>query len=243
MGARRFFVADAHEIGDGLVIDGGDAHKIVNVLRLHDGDEIEIADSAARIFRASIQLDERSVRATLRELVTKQPIAPSITIDVAQGIPKGAKMDFIVEKLSELGVASIVPLESERTIVRDLGGNKLERWRRLAKTAAAQSGRADVATIAEPVRLETLFARFATYDAVLFPWELAQAPPLREALPPLIADARRILVIVGPEGGFSHAEAEMAMQAGAHVVSLGSQILRTETAALVLLSVLRYLMQ
>jgi len=241
VGARRFFVADAHEVGDRLTIAGSDAHKIAHVLRLRDGDEIEIADSAARVYRAALHVDGDAVRATLSERIDSPAPQPGLTIDVAQGVPKGAKMDFVVEKLSELGVASIIPIESERTIVRDLGSNKLERWRRLAKAAAAQSGRQTIAEVAEPVSFAKMLERFASYDTVLFPWELARVRPLRATLPELVAGARKILVVVGPEGGFSHAEAELAEAAGANVVSLGSSILRTETAALVLLAILRYL--
>jgi 16S rRNA (uracil1498-N3)-methyltransferase len=240
MGARRFFVADAHAVGDRLTIDGSDAHKISRVLRLRDGDEIEIADSAARVYRAVLHLADGNVSATLSAAI-ETPATRGVAIDVAQGIPKGAKMDFVIEKLSELGVAEIVPVESERAIARDIGEAKLERWRRVAKAAAAQSGRPAIARIAAPVNFERLVARFVSYDAVLFPWELAAAQPLRETLPSLIANARRILVVVGPEGGFSHAEAETAQTAGANVISLGSEILRTETAGLVVLSILRYL--
>jgi len=239
MGARRFFVAQRHDVGDRLTIEGSDAHKIVDVLRLRTGDEVEIADSTAQVFSAKLQIDGSAVRAQLCERIATG--AHWLRVDVAQAVPKGAKMDFVVEKLSELGVTSILPITSERTIVRDVGEGKLDRWRRLARAAAAQSGRADVATIAEPLDYGELLVRFTNYDAVVFPWELADGRPLRETLPPLVAEARSILVVIGPEGGFSHAEAELAKAAGAAIVSLGSQILRTETAALVLLSVLRYL--
>lgn len=241
MGARRFFVADAHATGDRVTIAGSDAHKIAHVLRLRDGDEIEIADSTACVYRAELQIDGASVCATLREPIDTSRPGGSVVIDVAQGVPKGPKMDFIVEKLSELGVMEIIPIESERTIVRDVGVNKVERWRRVAKAAAAQSGRPNIATIADPVSLGGLAARFDSYDLVLFPWELAATRPLRETLPPLLAKAERVLVVIGPEGGFSHAEAELAKAAGARVISLGTDILRTETAALVVLSILRYL--
>ncbi len=149
-------------------------------------------------------------------------------------------MDFVVEKLTELGAASIVPLQSERTIVTGVSEIKIERWRRLAKTAAQQCGRDDIPAIEQPLNFHELCAQFPKYDAVLFPWELADRTPLRERLPAFVKDAQRILVAIGPEGGFSHAEADEARAAGAHLVSLGSRILRTETAALVVLSLLNY---
>ena len=210
------------------------------MLRKRSGDTVEVIDSAAQRFVAELQLDEKTANAKLVELrETQRDALPTIT--VAQGIPKGQKMDFVVEKLTELGVASIVPLQSERTIVSDVGANKLERWRRLAKTAAQQCGRAEIPEIAEPLTLSQLLANAKDYDLVLFPWELADRVPLRERLPGLIANANSVLLIVGPEGGFSHAEAQSAEEAGAQLISLGSRILRTETAALVAVALIAYL--
>jgi len=135
MPARRFFVTGVHAEGDSVVVDGGDAHKIANVLRLRAGDTIEIVDSAGSLFTASLESDDGD-RAKLRGLIAT-PDAARAAIDVAQGIPKGAKMDFVVEKLSELGARALVPLRSERTIVHDLSPAKLARWRRLSHRSAA----------------------------------------------------------------------------------------------------------
>src|SRR5581483_3868754 len=197
-------------------MSGSDAHKIVTVLRLRDGDEIEIIDSAAQRFVAAVAVDGRNVSATLRE--RKQPRDSSaLHVTVAQGVPKGQKMDFVVEKLTELGASQILPLQSERTVVTDVSPNKIERWRRLAKTAAQQCGRDDVPRIADPVQFADLCATFSNYDVVLFPWELADRTPLRDRLPELLQDVRRVLVVIGPEGGFSHAEADAAQNAGAQL--------------------------
>jgi 16S rRNA (uracil1498-N3)-methyltransferase len=222
-------------------MSGSDAHKIVSVLRKRDGDEIDVIDSAAQRFSAILSIDGRSVHATLRERTSAQS-ASALHVTVAQGVPKGQKMDFVVEKLTELGAARIIPLKSERTVVTDVSANKIERWRRLAKTAAQQCGRDDVPRIDEPQAFEDLLERFCEYDAVLFPWELADRVPLRERLPHVVrGGAKRILVLIGPEGGFSHAEGDAAQRAGAQLISLGSRILRTETAALVVLALLNYL--
>lgn len=222
------------------MLSGSDAHKIVAVLRKRDGDEIEVIDSAAQRFSAALVIDGRTVRARLAQRLASASRA-QLNVTVAQGVPKGQKMDFVVEKLTELGAAQIVPLQSERTVVTDVSENKIERWRRLAKTSAQQCGRADIPQIEQPQRFADLCATFAKYDAVIFPWELADRMPLRDRLPALVASARHILVVVGPEGGFSHVEADAALAAGAQLVSLGSRILRTETAALVVLSLLNYL--
>lgn len=242
MSARRFFIEDTHAVGERVVVGDADAHKIRDVLRLRAGDAIEIVDSSGQIFDALLESVDGGVRAQLRAAIGGGDGEPLIQIDVAQGIPKGQKMDFVVEKLSELGVASIFPLASERAVVRDPGDGKVERWRRLAKTAAAQSGRRSILAVNEPIDFGDLLGRFDGYDLVLFPWEVASGDgKLRDALPALTGNARRVLVVIGPEGGFSHTEAERARDAGARVISLGRRILRTETAALVLVAILQYL--
>jgi 16S rRNA (uracil1498-N3)-methyltransferase len=239
MPARRFFVRDAHHAGEVVAVHGSDAHKIVNVLRLRDGDVIEVVDSAGAIFAATLETKDGALHARLGE-ARSGPATARVAIDVAQGIPKGQKMDFVVEKLSELGVRTLIPLHSERAIVQNLGAAKLERWRRLARSSAQQSGRTELLSVVDPVPFAHLCRRFTDYDAVLFAWEVAELQPLRERLPHLLNGTQRILVVIGPEGGFSHNEAESAQAAGAHLLSLGSRILRTETAALAVVAILDY---
>ncbi|HEX8806973.1 MAG TPA: RsmE family RNA methyltransferase, partial [Candidatus Aquilonibacter sp.] len=135
------------------------------------------------------------------------------------------------------------PLESERTIVQAVGPAKLERWQRLARSAAQQSGRNDVLIVEDTTPLMRLYGRFESYDSVLFLWEVAEQRPLRTLLPAIVDGAKSILVVVGPEGGFSHAEGEAASASGAHLVSLGERILRTETAAMAVVAVLDYLLR
>ncbi len=209
------------------------------MLRGVTGDALEIVDSGGRIFAASLVVDGTFAEAML-EAEIAAPAAARLEISLAQGIPKGAKMDFVVEKATELGLARVVPFVAARTVGDGDRAGKLERWRRLAKAAAQQCGRTDVPEIASPLTFSALVGSFATYDRVLVPWELAEPFALRDRLPSLIENARRILVVIGPEGGFSEDEARAATEAGAELVSLGSRILRTETAGLVVASALRY---
>jgi 16S rRNA (uracil1498-N3)-methyltransferase len=236
----RFFLEGVYGAGQTVTLEGNDAHKIAHVLRKRTGDTVQIIDSAAHRFDAVLEIESGAVRARLGEPSAARATS-RLEITVAQGVPKGQKMDFVVEKLTELGVAAIVPLYSERSVVTESGAGKLERWRRLAKTAAAQCGRDEIPVVAEPVHFAALLQTFAQYDAVLFPWELAGDTPLRDVLPSLVAGVRRILIVIGPEGGFAHSEAEAARRGGAHVIGLGSHILRTETAALVVVALLNYL--
>jgi len=209
------------------------------VLRRGQGDALEIVDSAGALFGATLLLEGGSARARL-ETALAAPRPPALRITLAQGIPKGQKMDFVVEKATELGVADILPFASERTVGDGAREGKLERWRRLAKAAAQQCGRADVPEVAAPTDVAGLAVALAGFDLALVPWELAPAVPLRERLPLLLAGARSVVVAIGPEGGLSHAEAAALERAGGRLVSLGSRVFRTETAGLVACSALLY---
>ena len=177
----------------------------------------------------------RTVQAELAERIAA-PAPSQVRVTVAQGIPKAQKMDYVVEKLTELGAAAIVPLQSERSLAESGGAHKHERWARIAKSAALQSGRTAIPSIEAPCTLRALLERAGEFDSVIFAWELAPQTSPRAALETALRTARNVLLIIGPEGGFSHEEAALAASAGAHAVWLGPRILRTETAGLVALA-------
>ena len=216
-----------------------DQRKLRVVLRATSGDAVLVADSSGRRFRGNVELEGHVVRIRLTS-EEDAPAPPRLSIVLAQGLPKGQKMEYVVEKATELGVARIVPFASARTAGDGARTGKVERWRRIAKTAAEQCGRRDVPEIEEPVAFDALVQRMAASPLALFPWELANAEPLRDRLPALLEGHRSVLVAIGPEGGFSDGEARAARRAGAHVVSLGNRILRTETAGLVVTAALLY---
>jgi 16S rRNA (uracil1498-N3)-methyltransferase len=237
--ARRFFIEGTQKVGGIVEIAGSDAHKIARVLRLRPTDRLEIVDSAANAFSASIDSMGAVVRATLLEiLVDSNAAGATLLCDVAQAVPKARRMEFVVEKCTELGANAFLPFYSERSAARSVGAEKLGRWRRLARTAAQQCGRRDVPEVFEPVRFDALLERFAGYDTVLFAWELAAPIPLRDQLASALPPGGRVLVVVGPEGGFTHDEADAAARSGATPLSLGPRILRTDTAAMALLAVI-----
>ena len=235
----RFFVEGVHASGDRVALAADDARKATVVLRMSEGDALEIVDSAGRAYTATLALDGRSAFANLGDVRARGDEHSELIIDLAQAIPKGAKMEFVVEKATELGVRAIIPLRTDRVIGERTGDHKHERWQRLARTAAQQCGRLDVPAVSAIATWETLLPSFASYDCILLPWELAHAQPLRATFEELGAIAR-VLLIVGPEGGLSEAEAMRARECGARTISLGRRILRTETAALVTIAALRY---
>lgn len=236
--ARRFFVEGARAPGECIEITGGDAHKIAHVLRLKEGDEIVVTDSAARTFSASILESGRVVRAALLAEQIVERAGEPLRIDAAQAVPKGSRMDYAIEKGTELGVDIFLPFYSERSVGRSAGSEKLARWRRLARAAAQQCGRRKIPTVENALPFEALLERFAEYDAVLFAWELAPPAPLAQRIAEVVPARGRALIVVGPEGGFTHAEAESAARHGAALLWLGPRVLRTDTAALVLLAVI-----
>lgn len=236
----RFFVEGVHAQGDRVAFAADDAHKLRSVLRKRSGDRVEVVDSAGAAYEALLEISERRVTAGLEAPLVRTAAESTLQVTLAQAVPKGQKMDFVIEKATELGVHAIVPVRTARVVATDTSAAKLERWRRIAKSAAQQSGRTKVPPVDEIVSWEALLARFARYDRVYVPWELAPQVPLRRVIAEDAPAMRTLLLAIGPEGGFGADEIARATEAGATVVSLGRRILRTETAALVMLSVLAY---
>jgi 16S rRNA (uracil1498-N3)-methyltransferase len=236
----RFFVEGVHTVGDRVAFAPDDARKIATVLRKRTGDRVQIVDSGGAAYGAVLDVAGREVGARLDELLDRAAVETSLRITIAQAVPKGQKMDLVVEKATELGAHAIVPVRSARVIGHDTSPAKVERWRRIARSAAQQSGRVRVPAVADVHDWEALLASFSGYDRVYVPWELADPAPLRAVLDGDLGGADSVLVVIGPEGGFAAGEVEAARSAGARPISLGRRILRTETAALVVLAAILY---
>ena len=227
-----------HRVGETVALHGEDARKLRVVLRAKHGDAVEICDSSGHAYLGRVAFEGATLGVELIEArdragETRTPIT------LAQAVPKGAKMDFVVEKATELGIIRIVPVRTERTI-GEASAAKLDRWRRLARSAAAQSARRHVPEVANALPLDALLAGLEPGSALIVPWELAERVPLRDGLKAVPRNGTPLVLLIGPEGGFSHDEIERVQGAGAVVVSLGTRILRTETAGLVVLSALLY---
>ncbi|HEV8020080.1 MAG TPA: RsmE family RNA methyltransferase [Candidatus Lustribacter sp.] len=236
----RFFVEGVHVLGETVSFAPDDARKIVTVLRGRSGERVHVIDSAGSAFAAAIDVHASGVRARLEEAIERGTRESAVRIVVAQAIPKGQKMDLIVEKATELGAAAIVPLRSDRVTGERTGEHKVERWQRIAKTAAQQSGRTVIPAIVPIADWDALLATFGEYDRVYVPWELADVRPLREVFEIDAPRVASVLFVIGPEGGFSASEVERAVATGATAISLGARILRTETVALAVLSAFAY---
>jgi len=246
----HIFVDPAQMQGDLLRVTGKDVNHIKNVLRLRPGDEISVRTGQdEREYRYGIEeFTDSEVICRLR-FVKESDVELPVKVLLFQGLPKADKMDLIVQKAVELGVTEIIPVQMRRSIVK-LEGAKIakrtQRWQTIAEAAAKQSRRAVVPVVHEPMTMEEA-VRFAgqNTDVRLLPYELQKEDgSTRELMESICAGSvSTVSVFIGPEGGFEPDEVELARQAGIRPISLGKRILRTETAALVVLSWLIYLLE
>jgi 16S rRNA (uracil1498-N3)-methyltransferase len=235
----RFFVPAA-DVADGqATLGGGEFRHLQRVLRLREGDQVTLFDDGGRE-HAGVIVSLTPRVAVVRITASTTPARESpLAITLYQGVPKGRKMDLVVEKATELGVAAIVPFASAFSAgAATVTASKRERWRRIATAAAKQSARTRIPEVAAALTFPEVLAA-ARPDAAtagtalaLLLFEGADAPALAAVRDPARAPASAA-VVVGPEGGFSRDEVAAARDAGFQVVGAGPRILRTETAALV----------
>lgn len=220
-----------------LPLSAEDVHHAVSVLRVRAGEELEAVEPDGGVWRVRVESATRDaiVATPLSHEAPGAPGRPPVTL--VQGVAKGEKMDAIVRQAVEVGVDEIVPILTERSVVKldeRKRAERGERWRRIAKSGAEQAHRTRVPNVSDPVDWREAGERLAGCDAVVVLWEDERAMSLAEALAPWRgrADAR-VAVVVGPEGGLSSSEVEAMRASGAVAATLGPTILRTETAAVV----------
>ncbi|GBG12202.1 16S rRNA methyltransferase [Paenibacillus agaridevorans] len=253
---QRYFVAP-EQFNDGVVtITGEDAHHAVRVMRMKPGDEIIVSDGASRTALAAIsEMEAQEVRADIKSLLP-QDSEPAWLVTIAQSLPKGDKLELVIQKGTEIGAAAFLPFQSERNVVQydaKKEAKRLERWGKIAKEAAEQSHRHRIPPIAAVRSWKELLALIPGYDLAIFCFEreghAAHGVGIRTVTERFrstklgaVAEGEQptVLLIVGPEGGFSEREAAEAEGAGAVIAGLGKRILRTETAGIVGLTCLLY---
>ena len=236
---RRLFIPG--QLADHMTITGPDAHHLMHVLRAKAGQQLVVADAAGAAARTEISaFTAESVELRLIELLQERAESP-VELVLAQCLPKGDKMDFIVQKAVELGAAMVVPLKSANCVVKydaKKCAARQEKWQRIADEALKQCGRSRHLVVTPVMELADWLTQQDAAGAVFMCYEGEAQRPLRAYLQ--TAECQRYTALIGPEGGFSPAEAAQAIAAGVQTVSLGPRILRAETAALAALSVLQY---
>ncbi len=233
----RFYLTPENWLENSM-LSGDEARHLSQVLRIKAGESITVFDGQGRRASAEVLTVSRdAVSIRLGEVHSPAPPLPAITL--AQAIPKGKNMDLIVQKSVELGIAAIQPLVTRYTVVQP-GEGKAEKWRRTALEACKQCGQDTLPHIAEPLSMEHWLATQISAPGLKLVASLALgAMPLRDTLrshPGTTA----VTLLIGPEGDFSPRETAAALEAGFIPITLGSIVLRVETATFFCLSALRY---
>lgn len=243
---HRFF-AEPSEVGEKEIrLTGSDVNHIRNVLRMREGEEILVSDGQGKDFHCRIEaIQEEEVTAhILWVLDGNAELASDVTL--FQGLPKGDKMEFIIQKCVELGVARIVPVNTKRTIVK-LDAKKeqarIRRWNGISESAAKQSGRGRIPEVSGVKSFAEALEEARKLNMCLIPYELAKDMAQTREVLSSIRPGMSVGIFIGPEGGFEEEEVEQAAAAGARPITLGRRILRTETAGMAVMAMLVYLLE
>lgn len=242
----RFFVKP-EQIGEtSIVITGGDVNHIKNVLRMKKGDTILVSDGSDREYVCTIDnFNNHQVIVNIQD-VNGQARELPIQVTLFQALPKGDKMDTVIQKMVELGAYEIVPMSTKRCVVKldaKKASAKTKRWNAIAENAAKQSKRGIIPQVNMPVTYEQALDMAKNMDMIIMPYEEADDMEKTRRIFSEITPGMRVGVLIGSEGGFTKEEVELAKNIKAREVTLGKRILRTETAGMAVMSVLMYLME
>ena len=236
---HRFFIPKPFK--QEMQITGRDAHHILDVLRMDIGDSLQVVTDDGVSFVGGItSIGTNTVTVLAREIL-RETHEPDVRISLLQGLAKGEKMEFIIQKAVEIGVAEIFPVAMEHSVVvldPSKAEKKVERWQKIAEAAAKQSKRDVIPDVHEVMKLSQVLQE-EKWDLLLIAYESENQVSLKETLQAHKA-AKTIAVVIGPEGGLSTEEVETAKACSGIAVSLGRRILRTETAGLVAATAILY---
>ncbi|HVM32563.1 MAG TPA: RsmE family RNA methyltransferase [bacterium] len=229
----RIFLSHTPPVGASLALDPSVSHYLVTVLRLGKGAAFQAFDPRGAEYEMTLEepAPSQALAKNLR-LIREAPSRP-LWVALGQSLPKAAKMDLILRQGTEVGLSQFIPILTERSVSRpeeDQWVHKRDRWRKILIEACRQCGRPDLPELSPLVDWDAALKLFQDYDLVLLPYE-KEAPSLKGVLESK-PDSRRILILVGPEGGWSPREVEQAQARGACPTHLPVPILRTETAGL-----------
>lgn len=244
------FFAESSAIKNGRIyLTGTDVNHIENVLRLRAGDRVSVVDNEnGMTYTCSIEeMSPGSVVCLIEDMQNESRELP-VKITLYQGLPKSDKFEFVIQKAVEMGASCIVPVEMKRSVVKltsDKAEKKNKRWNAIAASAASQSKRNTIPAVGDLITFEDALKKAVSEGEVIVPYELAEGmDDTRKTLAGLKEKrTANISVFIGPEGGFDSSEIDMAEAAGAHLITLGRRILRTETAPLAILAWMIYIFE
>ena len=244
----RFFVRNEQVKEKTIEILGEDIKHIKNVLRKQIGDKLEICNQdTQKSYICEIEkLEDKCILTKIIEELKKDD--NKISVDIYQGLPKADKMELIIQKSVELGVNAIIPVAMKRCVVKIDPKDeikKITRWQKIAESAAKQSGRSTIPEIKNIINIEKVNQLIKKYDSVIVAYENEKENTIKHELLILKEKVKtnnkiEIAIVIGPEGGLEEKDVELLKQNGAKIVTLGNRILRTETVALNVLSVIMY---
>lgn len=243
----KFFVAENQINNNKITIIGNDVNHIKNVLRQKSGDKITICDiSKEQDYLCKIdKIEEKSIDCNIIEKLENNTES-NVKVTIFQGLPKADKMELVIQKSVELGAYDITPLQMKRCVVKLNEKDKLkkiQRWKKISEVAAKQCGRNIIPKINNIVNVKEVCNLCNEYDIVLIAYENEKENTLKKELKnlkKLDKEEIKVAVIIGPEGGIAPEEIEMFEENGAKIITLGNRILRTETVALSVLSIIMY---
>lgn len=239
----RFFLQAENVNGDSLTITGEDVNHIKNVLRMKMGEELEAVDEDRFLYHCKIEnFDDEGVNCVILER-ERPDTELSCPITLYMGLLKSDKPEFVIQKAVELGAVRIVPVITRRTIVRldaKKAAAKLKRWQTVAEAAAKQSKRAVIPDVSPVFSFEQAVEEAAKSDILLIPYEQETNIERTRTILRSIRTGQSIAAFIGPEGGFEPSEVEAVTSRGGKSITLGRRILRAETAAVTMLSILMY---
>lgn len=240
---QQFFAEPSWIRENKIYMQGADVNHVKNVLRMKPGEDVRVSDGREKTYLCCIRSFEgqTAVLDILKELDSDTELPSRIVL--FQGLPKGDKMEWIVQKAVELGAYRIVPFAAKRSVVRldeKKAAKKQARWQLIAKGAAEQSGRDIIPEVGAVCSFAEALRMAGELDVVLIPYELEEGMKKTARILEGIAPGQSVGIFIGPEGGFEKEEVDKAKGAGAHAVTLGKRILRTETAGPAALSILMY---
>lgn len=240
---QHFFVTANQVKKPYIYIEGSDVNHMRNVLRMKQGEELSVSDGDNHKFLCRVDGYEgdRALLEIIQEEETDTELASEIYL--FQGLPKGDKMELIIQKAVELGVYRVVPTAMKRCVVRldeKKAEKKVNRWNEIARGAAKQSGRGRIPRVSRVLGFSEALELAKELDVVLIPYELAAGMEQTRQVIESVRPGQSVGIFIGPEGGFEKEEVCRALEAGAKEITLGRRILRTETAGLAVLSVLMY---
>jgi|Deesub1362A_J573_1020465.scaffolds.fasta_scaffold00252_5 16S rRNA (uracil1498-N3)-methyltransferase len=231
----RLFLPPEALLSKEVKISGEDARYLGNVLRVRIGEEVMIFDGAGKRYICRVTGVHRKEVVVEKIREERHSAESSLDVTVVQGIPKGEKMEMIIQKTTELGVKRLIPLITERSQIRYTG--RLNRWRRIALSASQQSGRETIPVVEEPLHFNEFIDRKERYRGIIF-HEGERQKGLKEILRRL-GDGE-LFLLIGPEGGFTDEEVDQSIKKGFITASLGPRILRAETAAITAMGLIQY---